>query len=507
MKKTTIRIGLATLAIVLCTVGDAAARFGRGGGGGGRGGGGMSRGGGGGGFSGGGGMSRPSPSMNRSPAMSSPGASMNRPSTPNMSRPSPGAGSRPGGGISPGAMPRPGSLPSTGARPGGGIANAGTRPGGVGPGAGVGSRPSTGQLNDFLNIPAGGAGRPSTLPANRPGNLGGAMAGGGAAADFLQGGGGRPSTLPATRPGAGAAIANRPGAGAGIADRPGAGAAIANRPNAGTGLTNRPGLSERTGVNDRMTDNRAGRIENRQQYQDNRAGRRDEVRNQVRENHPRLDFWSDHPGWASWRINAPFRWATWGAMAGWVSPRFGWTQAVPYSYGENVYYQDNSVYYGDEPVATAEEYAQQAEAIIASAPEVEPEKADWMPLGVFALTQDGQKTGPDPSLYLQLAISKEGLIAGTLHNTATDITQTVEGLADKETQRVAWAVKDKTRPIMETGIVNLTSDTGPALVHFEDGQTQQWLMVRLDEPAAEKALAAPKTPAVQKAPIPPSPVR
>ena len=41
----------------------------------------------------------------------------------------------------------------------------------------------------------------------------------------------------------------------------------------------------------------------------------------------------------------------------------------------------------------------------------------------------------------------------------------------------------KTRPIMETGIVNLTENTAPALVHFEDGQTQQWLMVRLEEPA------------------------
>jgi hypothetical protein len=254
-----------------------------------------------------------------------------------------------------------------------------------------------------------------------------------------------------------------------------------------------------------MSDNRAGRIENRQQYQDNRAGRRDEVRNQVQENHPRLDFWSDHPGWASWRINAPYRWAAWGSVAGWVGTGYGWTDAVPYSYGENVYYEDNSVYYGDQPVATAEEYAQQAEAIVASAPEVAPEKAEWLPLGVFALTQDGQKSGPDPTLFLQLAISKEGVISGTSHNTATNQTQTVEGLADKASQRVAWAVEGKTRPIMETGISNLTSDTGPALVHFADGQTQQWLMVRLDEPAAQKAMATPVAPSAQKAPVPPIP--
>ncbi len=156
-----------------------------------------------------------------------------------------------------------------------------------------------------------------------------------------------------------------------------------------------------------------------------------------------------------------------------------------YSYGDNVYYEEDSVYYGDEVVASTEEYAEQAEQIATSAPEVAPENAEWMPLGVFALTPDGQASGPDPSLFLQLAISKEGIISGTLNNSATENTQTIEGMADKATQRVAWTVVGKTRPIMETGISNLTEDTAPALVHFADGTTQQWLLVRLEEPAPE----------------------
>ena len=247
---------------------------------------------------------------------------------------------------------------------------------------------------------------------------------------------------------------------------------------------NVPAVGERPVVGDRaLAANRPDRIENRGQWQDNRVQRRDEVRDQVRGNYPRLDFWSDYPGWAAWRINRPYRWATWAALTGWVG--YGWSESVPYSYGEDVYYQDDMVYSGDQAVATTEEYAQQAEAIVDSAPEVAPEQAEWMPLGVFALTQDGQATGPDPSVFLQLAISKEGVIAGTLHNTATDSTQTVEGMADKETQRCAWNVVGKQWPIMETGIVNLTDDTAPALVHFADGQTQQWLMVRLEEPAAQ----------------------
>jgi hypothetical protein len=237
-------------------------------------------------------------------------------------------------------------------------------------------------------------------------------------------------------------------------------------------------------VGDRpIAGNRPERIDNRQEWRDNRVDRRNEVRNQVRENHPWMDFWSDHPGWAAWRISRPYRWATWGAITGWVG--YGWTDPMAYGYGEDVYYQDDSVYYGGEVVATGEEYAQQAEAIVQSAPEVPVETAEWMPLGVFALTQDGQASGPEPSVFLQLAISKEGIISGTLHNTATNKTQTIEGMADKTSQRAAWTVQGKSWPIMETGIVNLTEDSAPALIHFEDGTTQQWLMVRLEEPAPE----------------------
>ncbi len=37
----------------------------------------------------------------------------------------------------------------------------------------------------------------------------------------------------------------------------------------------------------------------------------------------------------------------------------------------------------------------------------------------------------------------------------------------------------------EAGIHNLTEDEAPALLHFADGQTQQWPMVRLEEPEGE----------------------
>jgi hypothetical protein len=266
-----------------------------------------------------------------------------------------------------------------------------------------------------------------------------------------------------------AAAANRPGVAAAAAAGTGIGAAAAAR----------PGVGAERGQN--LANNRADRVQNRQELQGNRQQRRDEVRNQVAENHPRMNFWANNPGWAAWRINAPYRWATWGALGGWI----GWggaAEPTTYSYGDNVYYQGDQVYYGDQPVATADDYAQQADAIAASAPDVKPESGEWMPLGVFAITQDDQATGADPTMFMQLAISREGVIAGTFNNSATGQTQKLEGMADKTSQRVAWTVEGQKRPIMETGIANLTQDSSPALVHFADGQTQKVLMVRLEEP-------------------------
>jgi hypothetical protein len=178
------------------------------------------------------------------------------------------------------------------------------------------------------------------------------------------------------------------------------------------------------------------------------------------------------------RISRPYRWATWAALTGWYG---GWSEPASYDYGSDVYYEEDTVQAGGQTVP-AEQYTEQAEQIAASAPEIAPEKAEWLPLGVFALTQDGQASGPDPTLFMQIAISKQGMIQGTFNNSATNQTQAIEGMVDKKSQRAAWTIAGQSRPIMETGIANLTTDTGPALVHFADGSTQQCLLVRLEEP-------------------------
>jgi hypothetical protein len=244
-------------------------------------------------------------------------------------------------------------------------------------------------------------------------------------------------------------------------------------------------IDNRQDQRNNLSDNRAGRIDNIGQRHTDRVDRRDEVREQVRRNPPSNDFWRGSRYARRW--TRPYRWATWGALSSWFP--WGWRQPLGYSYGDNVYVQDDSVYYGEEAVGTQQEYGEQAFAIASSADEVAPDESaddtEWMSLGVFALTQDGQASGPEPNLFVQLAVSKEGMIAGTYNNSSTDKSQEIEGAVDKKSQRTAWTVGGKDWPVMETGISNLTKDEAPALIHFTDGQTQQWLMIRLEDPEGD----------------------
>jgi len=283
---------------------------------------------------------------------------------------------------------------------------------------------------------------------------------------------------------------------------------------AGPGTANRPGLGERPGIGERpvtgdrpgpggpgsdsgqerqgdrqdnrsdLADNRADRIENVDDRKIDRQDRRQEVGEQLRDNHPRYNFWQDNPNHTRFRYTTPYRRSTWAAVGTWFP--WGWTTPVPYNYGDNVYVQNDSVYYGDEVIATTDEYAQQAQTIAMSTPldETPTEDEQWLPLGVFALVQDGEATGPASKFFMQISVNKEGTIAGTYNNSQSDQSQPIEGAVDKDSQRAAWAVGGKDWPIVEAGISNLTEDEIPVLLHFEDGQTQGWLLVRIEEPTA-----------------------
>jgi hypothetical protein len=106
-----------------------------------------------------------------------------------------------------------------------------------------------------------------------------------------------------------------------------------------------------------------------------------------------------------------------------------------------------------------------------------------MPLGTFAISASEKDV--DPNRVLQLAVDKQGVVSGTLYNTETDDAQTVQGQVDKDTQRVAFRVGESEDLVAETGLYNLTQDEVPLLVHFGADKTENYLLVRMEQPEEE----------------------
>jgi hypothetical protein len=197
--------------------------------------------------------------------------------------------------------------------------------------------------------------------------------------------------------------------------------------------------------------------------------------------------WLGYRPWSYW-WGVP----TWNSCVSWF-PSYGWDQGCYYDYGPsgNVIYQDGQVVVNGEEVGTAEEYADSAAylaeidpaAIQAIAPD------DWMALGTFSMAVTENEV--DPARVIQLAVSKDGIISGTIHNRQSGNTYSVQGRVDKDTQRVAFTIGDDRNTVMETGIFNLTQDQTPVLCHFSGSQTQTYMLARLP---AEIESPAPNPP-------------
>ncbi len=121
-------------------------------------------------------------------------------------------------------------------------------------------------------------------------------------------------------------------------------------------------------------------------------------------------------------------------------------------------------------------YYDQANTLAASGGTKQDDQSQWMSLGVFTLAQGNQA---DPTMVFQLAVNHQGIIRGNYYNTMTQTTLPVHGAVDKKTQRVAWTIGDNKSTVFDTGLINLTKDQAPILVHLGKDRTQQWLMVRV----------------------------
>jgi hypothetical protein len=157
---------------------------------------------------------------------------------------------------------------------------------------------------------------------------------------------------------------------------------------------------------------------------------------------------------------------------------------VYYDYGTTVVYQGDAVFIDGEQAATTEQYAQQAIQLSDAGRAANPsDKEEWQPLGVFALVRGEEQTSDK---IFQLAVNPEGMIRGNYYDAIADNTLPIFGSVDKKTQRAAWSIGEKKDVVFEAGIANLTRDETPILVHYGSDNTQQFTLVRMEQPSGER---------------------
>lgn len=195
-------------------------------------------------------------------------------------------------------------------------------------------------------------------------------------------------------------------------------------------------------------------------------------------------WYTAHPGcWIApgWAAGAAWVAATWPAITGWCS-----IPAAPinYDFGNNVVIQNNAVYVNGQDTGTAADYATQATTIADKGQQADPPpETEWKALGVYSLTQGDEEQS---NYVFQLAVSKAGVIRGNYYDGLMDSTTPVYGSVDPKTQLAAWTIGKKNDRVFEAGVSNLTAAECPVLIHLGKDRTQQWMLVRQEQPANGK---------------------
>ncbi|WP_417387828.1 hypothetical protein [Gimesia sp.] len=174
---------------------------------------------------------------------------------------------------------------------------------------------------------------------------------------------------------------------------------------------------------------------------------------------------------------SPWLWSTFGGLTAWV----GYNNLYPVGYNYSL--NNGYIYNNGVQVAPVTDYQSQADQIIDS---VSPpdDAADWMPVGIFAIVPQGTT---EVNVTVQLAVGKNGAVAGTYFNKDGNITLPLQGAIDESKQRVAWKIGEEDPITMETGLDSLTKDKSTVIIYFTGGTSEVWDMLRIDEQTAKLA--------------------
>ncbi|WP_145230089.1 hypothetical protein [Gimesia algae] len=173
----------------------------------------------------------------------------------------------------------------------------------------------------------------------------------------------------------------------------------------------------------------------------------------------------------------PWVWSTFGGLSTWIG--YNSLNPVIYDYSLN----DGYIYSDGVQMAPVTAYESQADQIADSVPPPD-DATDWMPVGIFAIVPQGTT---EVNVTVQLAVGKNGAVAGTYFNKDGNITLPLQGAIDKSKQRVAWKVGEEDSVTMETGLDSLTKDKSTVIIYFTGGASEVWDMLRIDEQTAKLA--------------------
>jgi hypothetical protein len=179
-------------------------------------------------------------------------------------------------------------------------------------------------------------------------------------------------------------------------------------------------------------------------------------------------------------------------LSNWLVYDWGTPYYWDYGPGEYIHCYNNVIYVNGQWFEPAPVYYERTVQLAERAPEIVPQQAaqiEWMPLGVFAVSRDGVV---DNNVLVQLAVTKDGRIGGTVLNQVTGVTFDISGTVDRQSQRAAWTYVDENgkKIAMETGIFNLTQPESTAMLHNGPDDIQVVQLVRLEEPKADATGAA-----------------
>jgi hypothetical protein len=200
------------------------------------------------------------------------------------------------------------------------------------------------------------------------------------------------------------------------------------------------------------------------------------------------------------------RWGNWDRFANYRNrPNYWWDQtssprlsawitfnsATPYYWdygpGEYINCNDGVMYVNGNWFEPAPAYYQRNLVLAQRLPVWTPEQVaqvEWLPLGVFAVARDGV---PDANVLMQLAVTRDGVIGGTIFNQLTGAAFDISGTVDRDSQRAIWTYFDETgaRILMESSIFNLTQPAATGLIHYSPENMQVIELVRLEQPQPE----------------------